>query len=199
MQSILFFPFAGVPVWNPAGECSLLVIKDLSTAERVSVESDVQAVFSFFTLDDLRRLASAFRNGLVVTGRYTAGGGRGCLLYHLDHSITDAGSHAARFSSDPEAYAASQRVVAAWDSGGLAAEAVRSLIEHAIAEREKRNEAEEQTIHRVRSALAALPPQRRRASRQRRRSLSAASAAPRGRRASALRPVPQPILKGPSL
>src|SRR5262245_23080477 len=104
----------------------LLQLKPLATA--TCSDTDVRTVFGAFNLADLQRLDGAFRRGQVVRRIFTAGDGKGCLLYHLDHSIVSFGAQSAYFAKHPNAFEASQQLVAAWDSEALSEEKVRVLL-----------------------------------------------------------------------
>ncbi len=74
-------------------------------------EQDVRAVLDQFGVADLRRLDRALDRGLVVRRSFSAPGGRGCLLYHLDNAIVsfggaieEVGPRRARLSRQPKAH-----------------------------------------------------------------------------------------------
>src|SRR5262249_46807755 len=98
-------------------------------------DADVRTVLGAFNLADLRRLDGAFRRGLVVRRIFTAGGGKGCLLYHLNNAIVSFGAQSAYFAKNEDAFRASQQLVAAWDSDALGEEKVRVLLAEAISAR----------------------------------------------------------------
>lgn len=100
-------------------------------------EQDVRVVLDQFATADLNRLNQAFDRGLVVRRSFSAPGGRGCLLYHLDNAITSFGAQSKRLGHDANAYRASQKLIAAWDSERLTEAEMRRILAHAIAAREE--------------------------------------------------------------
>jgi hypothetical protein len=108
----------------------------LPTPEPCS-EQDVRAVLDQFALPDLHRLNQAFDRGLVVRRSFSAPGGRGCLLYHLDNAIVSFGQQTRRFGHDTGAHRSSQRLIAAWDSERLTEKEVRRILAETIVAREK--------------------------------------------------------------
>jgi hypothetical protein len=100
-------------------------------------EQDVRTVLDQFALPDLHRLNQAFDRGLVVRRSFSAPGGRGCLLYHLDNAIVSFGQQTKRFGHDSDAHRSSQRLIAAWDSERLTEKEMRRVLSEAIVAREK--------------------------------------------------------------
>lgn len=100
-------------------------------------EQDVRVVLDQFALADLQRLNRAFDRGLVVRRSFSAPGGRGCLLYHLDNAIVSFGAQSKRLGHDASAYRASQKLIAAWDSERLTEVEMRRILAEAIAAREQ--------------------------------------------------------------
>jgi hypothetical protein len=101
-------------------------------------DADVNRVLGAFNLAELRRLDSAFRRGQVVRRVFHAGGGSGCLLYHLNNAIVSFGAQSAYFAKDTDVFRASQQLVAAWDSETLSEAKVRELLAEAIRARSGR-------------------------------------------------------------
>jgi hypothetical protein len=99
-------------------------------------DGDILKVLDTFDLPSLKRLEAAFGRGLVIRRIFHAGDGRGCLLYHLDHSIISFGAQSGFFAADAEVFRASQQLVAAWDSDSLSESRVRELVATAISTRE---------------------------------------------------------------
>jgi hypothetical protein len=97
---------------------------------------DVRVVLNKFALSDLQRLGQAFDRGLVIRRSFSSPDGRGCLLYHLDHSIISFGKQSKFFADDRDAYLASQKLIAAWDGEKLSDIEMRSFLHDAIADRE---------------------------------------------------------------
>src|SRR5262245_65514395 len=89
----------------------LLHLKPLATA--TCSDAEVRTVFGAFNLAALQRLDGAFRRGQVVRRIFTAGDGKGCLLYHLDHSIVSFGAQRGLFAYHPIDFDASQRLLVA--------------------------------------------------------------------------------------
>lgn len=100
-------------------------------------EQDVRVVLDQFAMADLQRLNRAFDRGLVVRRSFSAPGGRGCLLYHLDNAIVSFGAQSKRLGHDAAAYRASQKLIAAWDSERLTEVEMRRILVEAIAAREQ--------------------------------------------------------------
>jgi hypothetical protein len=100
-------------------------------------EQDVRVVLDQFGVEDLRRLDRAFERGLVVRRSFSAPGGRGCLLYHLDNAIVSFGAQSKRLGHDAPAYRASQKLIAAWDSERLTEADMRRMLAGAILAREE--------------------------------------------------------------
>jgi hypothetical protein len=99
-------------------------------------EQDVRTVLDQFALGDLQRLNQAFDRGLVVRRSFSAPGGRGCLLYHLDNAIVSFGGQTQRFGNDTPAHRSSQRLIAGWDSERLTEKEVRRILAESIAARD---------------------------------------------------------------
>jgi hypothetical protein len=119
----------GIDLGTPAFD-HLLHMNPLGTA--CCSDDDVRTVLGAFNVAELRRLDGAFRRGLVVRRIFTAGGGKGCLLYHLNNAIVSFGAQSAYFAKNQDAFRASQQLVAAWDSDALSEEKVRVLLAEAI-------------------------------------------------------------------
>ncbi len=100
-------------------------------------EQDVRTVLDQFALPDLHRLNQAFDRGLVVRRSFSAPGGRGCLLYHLDNAIVSFGQQTKRFGHDTAGHRSSQRLIAAWDSERLSEKEMRRILSETIVAREK--------------------------------------------------------------
>jgi len=132
---------------QPSGAALFIATEDACS------DKDVLTVFRRFTLRDLYRLDAGLRAGRVISASYAERGGRGCILNRLRPSIKSFESHVAYFKDDAGGYAASNRLVDAWDSGVLTAARVQALLARAIAEREEVNGAEDRAVRRVRRAL----------------------------------------------
>jgi hypothetical protein len=124
----------GTPALDLPALGHLLNVKSVPPAE--CTDGDVRTVLGAFGLDDLRRLDGAFQKGLVVRRVFHAGGGRGCLLYHLNNAIVSFGAQSQYFAKDTEAFRASQTLIAAWDSNTLSEERVRNLVAELIRARQ---------------------------------------------------------------
>src|SRR6476469_691037 len=120
----------GIDLGTPAFK--LPALEHLMSLKADCTDADVRAVLGAFGPEDLRRLDAAFDGGLVVRRVFHAGGGRGCLLYHLNNAIISFGAQSQYFGNDAEAFRASQALVAAWDSDTLSEQRVRTLVIEAI-------------------------------------------------------------------
>jgi len=95
-------------------------------------DNDIRAIFATFSLQGLRRLEGALRNGNIARKVFHAGGNRGCLLFHLDNAIDYLIAYENRFKADHTAYAATQRLITDWDNEILTVDRVRRLLADAI-------------------------------------------------------------------
>jgi hypothetical protein len=115
---------------------------------------DLRATLSAFGLSDLLHLEQNLPN--LISGTYTDGRGRGCVMYFLTGGAVASKRELLRYDfPDRAMQLAARRVVRHFDGGALPVSLIRTMLAEEIAERKRLNALERSAIRRVRAALAA--------------------------------------------
>jgi hypothetical protein len=116
---------------------------------------DYRATLSAFGLPDLLHLEQNLPN--LISGTYTDGQGRGCVMYFLSGGRIASKRELLLYGfPDRATQLAARRMVRHFDGGALPVSVIRKMLAEEVAERKRVNALERRAIRRVRAALSLL-------------------------------------------
>jgi hypothetical protein len=119
-----------------------------------SPETDLRTVAGESALEDLKRTREAAADDQLSRRAYQTAGGKGCLMFFLSGGRAHSKATLLTLDLSDEAGFAARRLVRFFDYGLLDNSTIVRVLNELIMARRQANELEEESIRRVREALA---------------------------------------------